>query len=155
MPIQLRVHTAGPLNDRVSTDRIVEGSDEHVRASCLSGADRFIHIRDQIACTLQAEWIRDGRLEAEHGHRPHWRQDQLRHRAALGRSYGEDSLLARCSAKCRKQAGDETIEIFRSHVDMCRVVLRRHSHAYGSGCLRSLGEITGVRKSNDYTERQN
>jgi hypothetical protein len=37
---------------------------------------------------------------------------------------------------------------------MCRVVLRRHSHAYGAGSLRRLGEITGVRKYNDYTECQ-
>ena len=65
MPVQLRVHAPGPLNNRVSSDRLVEGSDEHVCARGLDGGDRFVHVCDQIACTLQAEWIRDRRLEPQ------------------------------------------------------------------------------------------
>src|SRR5712692_2518337 len=155
VPIQLCVDATGPLNKRVSTDRVVEGSDEHVCARGLGRANRLVHVRDQIACPLQPKRIRDRRLESENGYRSRRRQDQLRHRAALGRGYCEDSLLGRCAAKCRNQARHEAIEIFRSHIDMRRVVLRPYSHAYGFGCLRTLGESADVERSNRETERQN
>src|SRR4029077_2516655 len=113
-----------------STDRIVEGSDEHVCPSCLGGANCLVHVCDQIACTLQAEWIWSRRLEAEYRYRAHGCEDQLRHRTAWRRSYCEDSLFGRCATKRCKQTRDEAIEIFRSHVDMRRVVLRPYSHAY-------------------------
>src|SRR6266404_9299948 len=147
MPVQLRVHATRPLNDCILTDRIIEGGDQDVCTSCRGSADRFVHVFDQIACTLRAEWIRDRRLEAENGYRAHGCKDQLRYSAALGWSYCEDSLLGRCAAKCRNQTRDEAIKIFRSHVDMCCVVLRPDSHARSSGWLRSLGKSSDVRKS--------
>src|SRR5882672_10139625 len=65
VPIQLRVHATRPLNDCILTDRIIEGGDQDVCTSCRGSADRLVHVRDQIACTLQAEWIWDRRLEPE------------------------------------------------------------------------------------------
>src|SRR6185369_15730133 len=121
----------------------------------LGGANRFVHVCDQIARPLQTEWIRDRRLEAENGYRTHGCEDQLRHSAALGRSYCEDSLLGRGAAKCCNQARHEAIEIFWSHVDMRGVVLRPYSHAYGFGWLRTLGKSIDVERSNRESERQN
>src|SRR5437879_4187871 len=137
MPIQLCVNTTGQLDDRVSADRIVEGGDDDVCTICLGSADRLVHVPHQIACAFQAEWIRDRRFEAEHGHRADRGQDQLRHSAALGWSYCEDSLPGRCTPKCRNQTRDETIEIFRSNVDVCGVVLRPYGHTWGFDCLRA------------------
>src|SRR5579859_1082019 len=103
---------------------------------------------------LEVDWLGGGRLVAKQRHRSHWLQDQLRHGAARRRSYGENTLFARRSAECGDQSRDEAIEIFRSHVDICRVILRPHSHAYGPSCLRSLREIACGRKYNDDTARQ-
>src|SRR5271167_3869949 len=147
MPIELHIHAARPLDDDVSSERIIERSDQNIGPCRTGGVDGRVHVCHQITCALQPKRIWDGRLEAEYGHATYWCEDQLRHRAALGRSYCKDSLLGRCAAKCRKQTRDEAIEIFRSHVDMCRVVLRPYSHAYGFGCLRSLGKSTDVRRS--------
>src|SRR6202166_4430631 len=66
VPVQLCVHATRPLNDCVSTNRIVEGSDEDVRARGLGSTDRLVHISDQIACALHPEWIRNRRLESEY-----------------------------------------------------------------------------------------
>ena len=38
MPVQLHIHTAGPLDDDVSPDRIIERSDENIGASHTGGA---------------------------------------------------------------------------------------------------------------------
>src|SRR5262249_11238202 len=119
-----------------------ERGDQSVRARRFGGADRVVHITDQITCALRSEGIWNWRFEAEDGHRPDRGQHQLRHRAALGRSYREDSLLGLCAAKCRNQTCDEAIEIVWSHIDMRGVVLRPYGHAYSWLC--TLGKTAAV-----------
>src|ERR1700752_39684 len=144
MPVQLRVHAARPLNDCVPPDWMVEGSDYDVRARCLSGADRAVHISDPIACALEPEWIRDWGLETKDGYGADRSQHQLGHGAAWRRGYCEDALLGRCAPKCSDQACNEAVEILRRHVDVSRVVLGSDSYAHYSGCLRTLRECAEV-----------
>src|SRR3984957_557284 len=93
VPVQLHVHATRPLNDCVSANRIVEGSDEDIRARGLGSTDRLVHISDQIACALQPKWIRNRRLESEYGYGACRSHDQLGHGGARCRSYGENALL--------------------------------------------------------------
>src|SRR6266702_44165 len=144
MPVELRVHATRPLNDCVPANRIVEGSDQDIRARGLGGADRLVHISDQIACALQPEWIRNRRLESEYRYGAYRSHDQLRHGATGCRSYGENALLGCCATKCGNQARDKTAKVLWSNIDMRRVVLRADSYARGSCCLRTLGECVEV-----------
>ena len=66
MPIELRIDAARPLDDGVSPNRVVEGSDEDIRTGCASRTHSHIHVRDQIARALQTKRIWDGRLETKH-----------------------------------------------------------------------------------------
>src|SRR5262249_18820420 len=111
MPVQLRIHATRPLNDCVSSNWIVEGSDQDVCAGGLGGADRVIQVTDQIARTLGPEWIRNRRLESEHRQASCGRQNQLRHGAAWSWRYSEDSLLCRCASECGNKAPDKTIKV--------------------------------------------
>src|SRR6266436_2911219 len=52
MPVELCVYTTWPLDDRVSPDRIVERTDENIRARRVSSADRRIHLGHKIARPL-------------------------------------------------------------------------------------------------------
>src|SRR5208283_6047925 len=52
MPVELCVYTTWPLDDRVSPDRIVERTDENIRARRVSSADRRIHVGHKIARPL-------------------------------------------------------------------------------------------------------
>src|SRR5215469_8263256 len=155
VPVQLGVYATRPLNDCVSTDRIIEGVDEHICAGFLGCANRLVKIRDQIAAALQSEWVGDRCFKSEYRQCPHRRQDQLRHRAARGWSYCEYALLGGCATKGRDQAGHETVEVFRSNVDMCGVVLRPHGHTYRFACLRSLCKTRQIERSNRKSECQN
>jgi hypothetical protein len=67
MPVELCIHTAGPLNNGISSDRIVERTDKDIRASRAGGVDCCVDVGHQIAGPLHAEWIRDRRLEPEYG----------------------------------------------------------------------------------------
>src|ERR1700739_502451 len=144
MPIQLRVHAAWPLNDRVPANRIIEGSDQDIRARGPGGADRFVHIRDQIAGALQSEWIRNRRLEPEYRDGAGRSHDQLRHGAAGCRSYGENALLGCFATECGNQAGDKTVKVLWSNVDMRRVVLLSDSYANRAARLLALRECAEV-----------
>ena len=44
MPIELHLHAARPLNDRVHSNRILERLDHHLRARRARGRDRLRHI---------------------------------------------------------------------------------------------------------------
>src|SRR5580658_6128101 len=155
MPVKLRIHSAGPLDDRISSDRILKRRDNNISAGCTSGADRLIHIRYEIAGSFLAERMRNRCGKAEYGHSPHRSKNQLRYCAARGRSHSGDAPLRGCAAECRDQTGDETVEVFRSNIDMRCIVLRPYGHAYGCRCLRSVGKTSDVRRSNRETERQN
>jgi hypothetical protein len=48
MPVELCVHSTGPLNDGVPANRIIERSDQQVRASRFRSADGFVHVWHQI-----------------------------------------------------------------------------------------------------------
>src|SRR5690242_15901301 len=48
MPVELHVDATRPLDDRVSSDWIVEWTDENIRASCPSSTDRGIHVGHKI-----------------------------------------------------------------------------------------------------------
>src|SRR3984957_12113785 len=52
MPVQLCVDPARPLDDRVQADRILEGTDEDIRARGVCSADRRIHVGHKIARPL-------------------------------------------------------------------------------------------------------
>src|SRR5260370_20581988 len=52
MPVQLRVYTARPLNDRVPSDRIVERTDQDIGASRTRGLRRAAEVGHEISRAL-------------------------------------------------------------------------------------------------------
>ena len=131
MPVQLHVHPARPLDDGVAADRIRKRGDDDLGMVGPGGADRRVHIGDEIAGPLGAERVRDRRLEAEDRQRAGRRQHQLGHGLARRRSNGENALLGRRAAERGRQAGDEPVEILRRYIDTRRVVLRGDGDARG------------------------
>src|SRR5215469_3888015 len=65
MPIELHIHAARPLNNGISSYRIVERSDENVGPCAMGSADGSVEIRHQITSPLNAERIGHRCLEAE------------------------------------------------------------------------------------------
>jgi hypothetical protein len=58
VPVELHFYAAGPLYDRIHSDRVLEWFDQDAGARCARGRHRLIHVRDQVAGTLQTERIR-------------------------------------------------------------------------------------------------
>src|ERR1700736_362907 len=93
-----------PTGVRTSCDIVLLWVGVTVKIPCL------VAVPPNVAIKLATKRSKSSEL----GHATYWCEDQLRHRAALGRSHCEDSLLGRCAAKCRNQTRHETIEIFRA-----------------------------------------
>src|SRR5215472_1837029 len=136
VPVELRIDAAGPLDDGVPPNRVIEGSHEDIRTRRTNCTDSRIQVGDQIASALETKRIGNGRLETKDGYAADRSENQLRHGAARGGSYGEDALLGRCAPKCSDQACDETVKILGRHVDVRRIVLR--SNGYIRCCRNGL-----------------
>ncbi len=109
--------------------------------SAAGGARRLegdIHVGDEIAGALGAERIWHGRLEAEQRHRADGRLQKLRGRAARCRRHGGDDLFGALAAEGGKEAGNETIDIVRSDIDVGGIVLRSNRNGRGQGCGTGL-----------------
>ena len=113
MPVELCVDSAGPLDDRVAPNRIVERGHEDIGAGRAGGTNRRVHVGHQVSSPLRAEWVGYRCLESENGHGPDWREHQLRHRTARSGRHSEDALLRGGAAKRGQEAGDEAVEILR------------------------------------------
>ena len=128
VPIELRVHAARPLDNGISSDRVIEWSHKNVGAGRASGLDRRIEISHEVTRSLCAKRIRNRRLEPENRQGSYWSQHQLGHGAARSWRHGEDALLGRGPAEGCYKAGDEAVEVLGRHVDVGRIVLRLHGH---------------------------
>jgi hypothetical protein len=62
MPIQLHLDAAGPLDDGIDSDRVLERFDNHFGSGGTSGPDRAVHIRNQISGAFLSERKRHRRL---------------------------------------------------------------------------------------------
>ena len=152
VPVELHVDAARPLDDGVAADRVVERGNGDVGATRARCADGGIHIRHEVARSLESERIWNRCLEAEHRQRADRCEDELVHRAARRRRHREDTLLGRGSTERRQKARDESIEVFRGDVDVGRVVLRSYGHG-----RRTRGRTRfppGVRRARDEQHRK-
>src|SRR5262249_3566403 len=124
VPIELRVHTTGKLDNYVAADGIVERRNDDAYAGRAGRANRSVHIRDQIPRPFSTEGIRHRRFKSENRERADGRKHQLRNRTTRCWRYIGDDLLRLASTKCCDDACDEALKIIRGNVDMGRVVLR-------------------------------
>src|SRR5665213_2812698 len=127
MPIHLHVDTAGPLDNRISSDGIRKWRHDNVDSIVLSRAQGGIEICHQIAGPFGTERVGYGCFKAEHGQRAYRRLHELRRGFAwrwCDRSY--DLLGGRATERPDK-AGDESIQFLRGDVNMGEVVLRPNS----------------------------
>jgi len=137
VPVDLRVHAARPLDDRVPADWVGEWLDQNVRTRGARGFDREVHVGDEVAGPLGAEGKGNRRLEAEERHGPDGGLQKLRGRATRRRRYRNHDLLGALTAKGREEARDETIDVGGCDVHVGRVVLRPYRHRGGGRCRRS------------------
>src|SRR5882757_3498762 len=137
VPVDLRVHAARPLNDRVTADWVGEWLDKNIRTCGACGFDRNVHVGDEEAGPLGAEGKGNRSLEAEERDGTNGGLQELRGRAARHRRYRGDHLLGALATKGREEARDETVDVCGCDVHMGRVVLRPHRHGRGSRWRRS------------------
>src|SRR5262249_51248950 len=93
------------------------------RLSC-----RSIDVGYKVARPLHAKWIRYRCLKSEDRQRAYRSEHELRHCAARGGGDRENPLFGGRPSEGGDQARDEAVEIFRGHVNVCRIVLRTHGH---------------------------
>lgn len=127
---QLRFHPAGPFDDCITANRILERIDQHICAARACSKDGRIHIGHEIAGALGAKRIGNRRFVTEDRERAMRRQHQLRQGAARRRGDGENSAFRRASTEGGDDARDEAIKIGWGDINMRRIVLGRN----GDGC---------------------
>ena len=123
VPIQLRIHAARPLDNRVPSDGIGKRGHEHVGAGFAGSLDRDIHILYEITGPFGAEWKGDWGLEPEEGDSANRSLDQLRGRAAGRRRDSDDYPLCAHPTKRSEEARYELVDILRINIYVGAVVL--------------------------------
>ena len=66
MPVELHVHTAGPLDYGIFANSVVEGGNDESGAIGAGSTHCEIHVRHQVADALGAEWKWHRRGITEH-----------------------------------------------------------------------------------------
>src|SRR5271155_2568680 len=93
VPIELHLHAARPLYDRVDSDWVFEGLDDDLCSGRASFLDRLIHVGDQESGALLAEREGDRRLVGEDRKPPYRSQHNLKlGTAGSWRDTGDHSL---------------------------------------------------------------
>src|ERR1700740_1227096 len=68
MPVELTLYATGPFDNGISSNGIIERSDDDISAGCPCNFDRSIEVSHKIPCPFHAKRIWYGGLEAAHGY---------------------------------------------------------------------------------------
>src|ERR1700722_19143909 len=109
MPVQLHLHAAGPLDDGIYTNGILERLDQDAGAGCARRGESLIHVGNEVSGPLEAKWIRDRSRIRECGDNPNGAYDGLKLSAACSRRHGRDDRFTGMTAEGGNKAGDEGI----------------------------------------------
>ena len=150
MPVELHSEAAGPFDDGVEADGIFERLDDYVGAGGASGFNGLVHVCDEVAGALGAEWIGNGSLEGEDGENAARAYYRLKLCAA---GNGQDVVGGALRSRA-PESGDEAfyegVEIGGSEVDVSRIVLRANGDDGSIWRGSGLGlRASGVRRSED------
>src|ERR1700722_1949790 len=127
MPVKLHVDSAWPLNDCVTSNRIRKRRYEDISTRRLRRSNSAIEICDKIASPFRAEWIWNGGLETKQRNRAYRCLQKLRTCAARRRRHRDHNFLRAGASKRTKKGLHESVNAFRCHIDMRRVVLWTNS----------------------------